>query len=101
MLTAGLLTIVLLSCLDHIKIGNFELKSSGIAERLTRETDTTLAQTPIVPHTSATKAKDIVTVDTASQNILIIGDSMLEGINPRLAAYAKENGHTLNSVIWV
>ena len=39
-------------------------------------------------------------LDTASQNILIIGDSMLEGLNPRLAAYAKENGHTLNSVIW-
>jgi len=100
LLTAGLLIIVLLSCLDHIKIGDFELKSSGIAERLTRETDTALAQTPTVPHPSATKAKDTVTVDTASQNILIIGDSMLEGINPRLAAYAKENGHTLNSVIW-
>lgn len=38
--------------------------------------------------------------DTASQNILIIGDSMLEGLNPRLAAYAKANGHKLNSVIW-
>lgn len=25
---------------------------------------------------------------------------MLEGLSPRLAAYARENGHTLNSVIW-
>ena len=32
--------------------------------------------------------------------ILFIGDSMLEGLSPRLAAYAKENGHSLYSVIW-
>lgn len=39
-------------------------------------------------------------MDTTSQNILIIGDSMLEGLNKRLGDYAKANGHTLNSVIW-
>lgn len=38
--------------------------------------------------------------DTTSKNILFIGDSMLEGLSPRLAAYAKKNGHKLNSVIW-
>lgn len=38
--------------------------------------------------------------DTASKTILFIGDSMLEGLSPRLAAYAKRNGHTLVSVIW-
>lgn len=41
-----------------------------------------------------------VPVDTTAQTILFIGDSMLEGLSPRLAAYAKENGHTLYSVIW-
>ena len=39
-------------------------------------------------------------VDTTSKNILFIGDSMLEGLKPRLAAYAEENGHKLNAVIW-
>ncbi len=39
-------------------------------------------------------------LDTATQNILIIGDSMLEGLNKRLGDYAKANGHNLNSVIW-
>ena len=34
------------------------------------------------------------------QTILFIGDSMLEGLAPRLASYAKENGHKLYSVIW-
>lgn len=39
-------------------------------------------------------------MDTTAQVILFIGDSMLEGLGPRLAAYAKENGHTLINVIW-
>lgn len=41
-----------------------------------------------------------VPVDTAAQTILFIGDSMLEGLGPRLAAYAKHNGHTLYNVVW-
>ena len=38
--------------------------------------------------------------DTTSQTILLVGDSMLEGLGPRLAAYAEHNGHTLYSVMW-
>lgn len=34
------------------------------------------------------------------QTFLVIGDSMLEGLYPRLAAYAKENGHKVYAVIW-
>ena len=39
-------------------------------------------------------------MDTTNKTILFIGDSMLEGLGPRLAAYAKENGHKLYYVIW-
>lgn len=39
-------------------------------------------------------------LDTTAKNILLVGDSMLEGLGPRLAAYADENGHTLTRVIW-
>lgn len=39
-------------------------------------------------------------LDTVPKNILFIGDSMLEGLSPRMAAYAKLNGHKLNTVIW-
>lgn len=39
-------------------------------------------------------------VDTCAKTILFVGDSMLEGLSPRLAAYARENGDTLYSVIW-
>lgn len=41
-----------------------------------------------------------VPVDTTAQTILFIGDSMLEGLGPRLAAYAEKNGHKLYNVIW-
>ncbi len=39
-------------------------------------------------------------LDTTRKSILFIGDSMLEGLGPRLAAYAEENGHTLVNIIW-
>ena len=39
-------------------------------------------------------------VDETPQRILIIGDSMLDGLLPRLADYAVENDHSLNAVIW-
>ena len=37
---------------------------------------------------------------TDSITILFVGDSMLEGLGPRMAAYAKHNGYNLINVIW-
>lgn len=102
-LTAALIVIALLSCLDRISVFGMELKPSTIAEKLTRIPEApennpiALADEKLKP---TKPVNDTVALDTASQSILIIGDSMLEGLNPRLAAYAKENGHRLNSVIW-
>jgi hypothetical protein len=39
-------------------------------------------------------------MDTTSQKILLIGDSMLEGLGPRLKDYTAQNNHELNTVIW-
>lgn len=39
------------------------------------------------------------TLDTV-QNILFIGDSMLEGLCRRFIDYADQNGHVLNTVVW-
>ena len=100
-LSVSLLIITLLSFLDSISVFGVEFKSSGIADRLTQVPDTTITTSGSVDDEKVVmKTKFPAPLDTASQNILIIGDSMLEGLNPRLAAYAKENGHTLNSVIW-
>lgn len=48
----------------------------------------------------AYKRPATVKTDNSAKTILFIGDSMLEGLSPRLAAYAKKNGHTMYSVIW-
>ena len=55
--------------------------------------------------TDSVSGKAIATVeraplDTTQKNILFIGDSMLERLSPRIAAYAEENGHQMNTVIW-
>lgn len=39
-------------------------------------------------------------VDSSAQRFLFIGDSMLEFLRIRLNDYCRENGHTMNSVIW-
>ncbi|MDE7375215.1 MAG: hypothetical protein K2N16_00020, partial [Muribaculaceae bacterium] len=38
--------------------------------------------------------------DTLPKTVMIVGDSMLEGLSPRLAAYCEASGHTLYTVIW-
>lgn len=40
-------------------------------------------------------------VDTASQRVLLFGDSMSEDLALRLADYANKNGHKLTCVTWV
>ena len=56
----------------------------------------------VIPDTIVTDVENIFPMpcDTASQTIMLIGDSMLEGLGPRLAAYAEHNGHTLYTVMW-
>lgn len=104
LLLAAFIVIVAYSCLDsdkRLSLGDVEIKSSGIADRLTQQPDTTAkADSGLLASDMKKEAAIPAPVDTATQSILIIGDSMLEGLNPALGAYAKHNGHKLNSVIW-
>lgn len=104
LLAVSLLIVVILSSLRHVRLFGVELRSSGIVEALTKpveKIDTAAAPRLAAKTDTATKKPTFpVPLDTASHRILFIGDSMLEGLSPRLAAYAKANGHTLNSVIW-
>lgn len=90
-----------LSAFDTFKIGNFELKTSGILDRLLRVPENLKAveDSAIAVQADTVDVKPKV-IDETPQIILFVGDSMLEGLSPRLAAYAAENGHTLYSVIW-
>lgn len=85
-----------------ISVGSVTLKSSGIAHELMRAPRTpdepTAVDDALVVSEPAEPAK--AEVDTAAQTILFIGDSMLEGLSPRLADYCAANGHMLYSVIW-
>lgn len=44
--------------------------------------------------------KSLTDSSSRPRRYLFIGDSMIEGIYPRLSAWTKANGDTLNTVIW-
>ena len=79
-------------------VAGHTIKSSNLAKSIIKEQ----IFTPIVEETPISKPKSLFPqpVDTAKQTILFIGDSMLDGLSPRLAAYAKQSGHSQYSVIW-
>lgn len=77
-------------------IAGHRMRSSGIAEALFKEKPSDAQQ----PDSAFIAAPEAMPCDTTSHVILLFGDSMLEGLGPRLAAYAAENGHELYTVIW-
>lgn len=83
---------------DGVNVGGTRLKTASFAQDLfsTSESEKDSAATAEAAPAKPARAP----MDTTSQVILFIGDSMLEGLGPRLAAYASENGHTLINVIW-
>lgn len=91
------------SALDIPEIAGYTPKSSGIADVLTAHRDKgAISLDTVAADTAVNSVREEfpAPLDTAAQTILLIGDSMLDGIGPRLAAYADHNGHTLYSVIW-
>jgi hypothetical protein len=93
------------SAFDGLEIGNFKLKSSGIIDNLTQnhheqsepQTDLDLAIDSAI---TAEAEPEPIPCDTTVKTILLFGDSMLEGLSPRLAAYCEKNGYSLYTVIW-
>lgn len=107
LLFAALLFFVVLSFWqDGFSVGGLEIKTASFARDMGAEMTThhvTEADTldadgrlPNGKHPKGWRAP----VDTTAKNILFIGDSMLEGLAPRLAKYCDKNGHKLVEVIW-
>lgn len=100
LLVMAFAVIAVASCFDGITVLGHEFRTADIVGRLTRP------QNPDAPAAAADSVSPGTVpalpaeVDTTSQRILLIGDSMLEGLSPRLAAYAAANGHELSTVIW-
>lgn len=118
-LLLGLVLFAWLSFWDEgVDIGSRHLKTATFAETVLTPPDTTTKQPEITRDSVPVQQQPEVTGDTAevasekpqfsgpqpmdttSKVILFIGDSMVERFGPRLAAYAKDNGHTLVNVIW-
>lgn len=95
LLVAALLLFGILSTFDRLTVFGHQLATIGLFER-------PAARQPLPGKTVRTGTAPAVhaKLDTLPKTILFVGDSMLEGLSPRLAAYAKENGHTLYTAIW-
>lgn len=89
----------ILSMCDSITLFDHEMKSSKIWSTLTESHESEQATAAQVEKEDV-KPTFPVPVDTVPKTIMIFGDSMLDGLTPRLAAYAKENGHELYEVVW-
>lgn len=105
LLLVAFLFFTITSAFDMPEIGGYKPKSSGIydalfASRSASDYDTSGDTCFAVPEPEEVKPAFPVPCDTTSQVIMLFGDSMLEGLGPRLAAYADENGHTLYTVMW-
>lgn len=116
LLSAAFALFFVLSSFGEMSVGGIEIQNTGMYAALVpqaeKQESEPVAEAPVevatdvVAEVSAeVEAEDVplepeFIIDTLPQRILFVGDSMLEGLSPRLAAYAKHNGHTLNSVIW-
>lgn len=102
-----LVAFMLFAGLSFFKDGieeSFGINTATFASDLLSTPDDELELADVVT-TDSVSGKAIATVeraplDTTKKNILFIGDSMLERLSPRIAAYAEENGHQMNTVIW-
>lgn len=106
-LASALAIIIIISFSDGVNLGFYKLKSSGFVEALVEQPDTLVtepitAAVTVNASTSAVPDDDDAPapLDTAQQVILFAGDSMTEGLYPRLAAWCEASGHTLYAVIW-
>lgn len=108
LLAAALVAEVVLSLCAPVSVFGFELRDGGFAEvfksspEQMQQHGQSVASLPgnMVAGDTVKAPSDTVRVDTTIHTVLIVGDSMLEGLGPRLSAYADANNFTLYSVIW-
>lgn len=103
-LTVAFALFFVLSGFDSITVKGIELRTSGMMECFIHEAEAAaeVASEAVaeVEITEVPQAEEMRVIDEKPQTILLIGDSMLEGLAPRMAAYADANGHTLYAVTW-
>ncbi len=102
-MTVALAVFIGLSIYEPVTICGIELRTISMVDKLTKTPEPTpeeVAEAKRIEEEVKKKAEMPKYDLSTPQTFLFIGDSMLEGLYPRLAAYAKENGHKLYVVIW-
>ena len=100
LLAVAFAIIAAVSFLGPVNIMGYELKDSGLAKWLHGPDTLDANDLELIVEDIVEPEAQPVAVDTLPKTILFIGDSMLDGLYPRLAAYASHNGHKLYAVIW-
>ena len=90
-LSTSLILFTFISCFDSVNLWGYELKKSSIYEDLTHKDIAVDSALILAENEEILKPDTVVKIekDTLPKSILFIGDSMLEGLGPRMAAYAK------------
>ncbi len=100
LLATALALFVAVSFMDEAPtLFGHQMKQAKFAEVLTAEPEPEPAAVDTAKR-AAEAARKAAEPDTMPKTILLIGDSMLDGLSPRMSAYAQFNGHKLYSVIW-
>lgn len=100
LLLAAFIAVAAISFLGPVNIFGYELKDSGMAKTISAAKPSIELPDTIAEAEVSEASPFPAPLDTLPQTILFFGDSMLDGLYPRLAAYADENGHELYAVIW-
>ena len=98
LITVFILTIYSFTGLEA-KLGSIVIKKTKIREFILGIPDDPYGKT-ISMDDQTFKKQEQAAVDTTSQRILLIGDSMLEGLMLRLKDYTAANQHDMKTVIW-
>lgn len=102
LLALALIIVTVVSFFGDINIGDKTLKKSPIADVLIngKQESDSLSSVATLNIDSVSKLEEPCPVDSTPQRLFIFGDSMTFNLALRLAKYAQQNGHEINSVNW-
>lgn len=103
LLALALVIIIGFAFYEDVSFGSYTVKKAPVAELFfpndslnSENNKEKLAKLDSIKNAESQQHK----VDSMPQSIFIFGDSMTLNLALRLADYAKQNGHTINSVNW-
>jgi len=85
-----------------IQLFGYEIKKADLSNIIGNENQYVLIEDTGIENQVdlKTDASHLKVTDSSSQRILLIGDSMVEGLMMPFRDYCEENGHILHPVIW-